>query len=212
MEIIQVFRDEYDEEESILMAKYMRNKFTFLGIKNPKRKILQKDFVSKNKDHIDWSIVKKLLKEEEREFYYLALDYLKERKAILKIEDFEKIQFLICYKSWWDSVDTISPLLVAQLVSTFPQLKDKVIEWSKTDNIWLQRSALIYQLKYKEDLDKEILVKVIDNTKNTKDFFVEKAIGWILREYSKVNKLWVKDFINNNYLPPLSKLEGSKYI
>lgn len=212
MEIIQIFKNEYNNAQAISMKKYMRNQFSFLGIKNPQRQLLQKDFVNKNKDSINWQMIKILLKEDEREFFYLVLDYLKKRKKLLKINDFEKIEFLITYKSWWDSIDIISPHLVGQLVTTYPQLKKEVIRWSRSDNIWLKRSSILYQLKFREELDKEILMEIIENTKDTENFFIEKAIGWILREYSKTNPIWVESYLNKATLPVLSRTEGSKYI
>jgi 3-methyladenine DNA glycosylase AlkD len=70
----------------------------------------------------------------------------------------------------------------------------------------------LFQLKYKGKTDTDFLSKAILNNSDTNEFFVDKAIGWALREYSKTNKEWVGNFIENNSLSKLSVKEGSKYL
>ncbi|NLJ58803.1 MAG: DNA alkylation repair protein [Tissierellia bacterium] len=213
-EIIDIFYANRKEELAVPMAKYMKNNFPFLGIKTPERKALAKEFIKESKKlrKIDWDFIYKCFELPEREFQYLAISYLDAIKNLFSIEDMERIEELIMTKSWWDSIDSISPI-VGHICLKIPETKDIYLDkWIYSDNIWLKRVSILFQLKYKEKTDTIFLRKAILNNSHTKEFFVDKAIGWALREYSKTNKEWVRNFINSNNLSKLSVREGSKYI
>lgn len=196
------------------MSKYMQSKFLFLGIKKPERKELAKDFLNERKKDkkVDWDFINNCYDLPEREFQYLALSYMDVVKKLLTVEDMNNIERLIVSKSWWDSVDSISPI-VGYICMQFPDVKDIVVDrWIFAESIWLKRVSILFQLKYKDRTDTEFLKKSILNNSDTNEFFINKAIGWALREYSKTNKEWVKDFIEKNSLSKLSVREGSKYI
>lgn len=214
MDIFQIFYNSKNTENSIKMSAYMKNKFPFLGIPKPERARLSKDFLKQYKKdmHIDWSFVFKCYNMPEREFHYLALDYLLSLKDKLISRDIENIEKLVVTNSWWDSVDCLDAI-VGNMCLRYPELKKSVIlKWIYSDNIWLKRVAIDFQLKYKENTDIDILSKAILVNCNTDEFFVNKAIGWSLREYSKTNKEWVRSFLQNNKLSKLSVKEASKYI
>lgn len=213
MSIFESFYNSKNEEKAIKMAAYMKNKFIFLGIDKPTRMKLSKEFLRERKkdNNIDWSLVFYCYDMKEREFQYLALDYIAVLKSKLLKEDLEKIEALIITKSWWETVDTIAPI-VGYMCLTYPELKAEVEKWIFNSNIWLKRVAIEFQLKYKDKTDADFLKKAILNNADTKEFFVNKAIGWALREYSKTRGEWVKNFIEDNKLSSLSKREGSKYI
>jgi len=214
MDIIQIFYNNRNEEQAIPMAKYMRNLFPFLGLKTPVRKALSKKFFKeKKKDkEIDWDFIFRCYELPEREFQYLAIDYMKEVADLFTPDDLGKIGELITTKSWWDTVDAINHV-VGHIAMKYPEVKETtILRWMESDNIWLKRISIIFQLKYKEKTDTEFLEKAILRNANTDEFFINKAIGWALREYSKTNKEWVKNFIGNNQLSKLSVREGSKYI
>lgn len=215
MKIIETFKNNKNQENAIAMKKYLKDNFEFLGIKSPQRRELQKEYlkeISKDKN-INHQLVKYLWQQQEREFQLLAIDYLVKNKKKLKPEDITLIEEMITTKSWWDTVDTIAAHLVGELCKRYPNLIDEyIITWSISDNMWLRRTAILFQLKYKKDLDTNLLEKIIQNNNESKEFFINKAIGWILREYSKTNQQWVKDFIENNKLNSLSIREGSKYL
>ena len=77
--------------------------------------------------------------------------------------------------------------------------------------MWLQRSGLLFQKKYKQATDNKLLAKYIQHLSSSNEFFIRKAIGWILREYAKTNAEWVKNFVETNSLSPLSKREALKH-
>lgn len=212
-DIFEAFYNAKDEKSALQMSAYMKNNFPFLGLSKPKRAVLSREFLkSRKKDTaIDWDFVFTCYSKPEREFHYLAIDYLLTVKQLLIPSDIEKIKQLILTNSWWDSVDSIDSL-VAYMVLNYIELKETMLDFAKSENIWLKRTAIDFQLQYKDKTDTDLLEKIICLNLGSKEFFVNKAIGWILREYSKTNKQWVKGFIDSHELSPLSVREGSKYL
>jgi len=208
------FRENANEKNACEMSAYMRDMFPFLGIKKPDRAALQKDFLkaAKKANSIDWAFVNECWT-LEREFQYLALDYLRVMQPLLTPDDIPRLRKLAVTKSWWDTVDFIDSL-VGDIALRFPEVNTVIIEWSTDENIWLRRIAIDHQLQRKTKTDTALLEQVILNNLGQKEFFINKAIGWALREYSKVNRTWVSDFVNQHrsQLAPLSIREASKYL
>ncbi|TAH63094.1 MAG: DNA alkylation repair protein [Gottschalkiaceae bacterium] len=214
MDIFKLFYDNRNEEQAEPMAKYMKNLFPFLGLKKPERGALSKDFLNKRKkdSEIDWDFIFKCYHMSEREFQYLAIDYMEKVINLFVPDDMDNIEKLLITKSWWDSVDAINKI-VGHIAMKYPEVKEDVIlQWIESDNIWLNRISIIFQLRYKENTDTSFLSKAILQNSQTGEFFIDKAIGWALREYSKTDRDWVKNFIKSHYLSKLSIREGSKYI
>lgn len=203
-----------DPEKAIDMAKYMKNNFYFLGIQKPTRAEFVKPYFQATKDMpLDWEYVDECFKANFREYQYIGLDYLKYNVKKLQVKDLPKLKKLILTKSWWDSVDSIDEF-VGYLVLNHPELEEEMLKWSLEDNIWLKRVSINYQLGYKDKTNTKMLEKVIKNNLGSEEFFVNKAIGWALREYSKTNPQWVSDFLNKyqSELSSLSYKEASKRI
>ncbi|MEG6615200.1 DNA alkylation repair protein [Peptococcaceae bacterium 1198_IL3148] len=214
-ELINAFLKSRNPDQAIQMAAYMKNNFPFLGIKKPQRAALGKDFIknAKKQKIINWDFIDRLWVMPEREFQYLAIDYLLALKDYLQKDDIDNIKFLVETKPWWDTVDTLASNITGVLCLKYPELiNSHILKWAESNNIWLVRVAILFQLKYKEKTDQELLSLIIKQNSNTTEFFINKAIGWVLREYSKTNKEWVKEFIASNPLHPLSVKEGSKYL
>jgi 3-methyladenine DNA glycosylase AlkD len=216
MDIIDTFYAARNEEAAGPMAAYMKNQFAYLGIKTPEFRELTKDIRKewKKDKEIDWPFVWKCYGLPEREFQYLGLSYLGTVVLLLTPDDVENLEKLITTKAWWDTVDTIDAY-VGDLCLRYPVLKETVIEkWMVSDNIWQKRISIDFQLRYKEKTDTGVLSRAILQNAGTKEFFVNKAIGWSLREYSKTDGAWVRRFIDENRdkLSALSIREGSKYV
>ena len=214
-ELIKSFNDNTDQTQAVKMAAYMKDNFPFIGIPKPKRALLQNDFIKQAKKQklIDWNVIFELWDLPEREFQYLAVDYLLALKGSLQKTDIENIKTLIINKSWWDTIDSLAGNITGDICVKHPELiETHILKWSESDNIWLVRTAILFQLKYKEKTNTELLSLIINKNSNTKEFFINKAIGWVLREYSKTNKEWVKTFLGSNMLHPLSVREASKYL
>ncbi|MFL2134490.1 DNA alkylation repair protein [Desemzia sp. FAM 24101] len=204
-----------DPVRAVQMGAYMRNQFPFLGIAAaPRKAVYQKEFHKALKEKIiDFHFVEVCFSKSEREFHYAGVDYLLAIQSILLPEDLMKIKKYITMKSWWDTVDGLDGV-VGSLVLRYPELKETMVEWSLEDNIWIRRVAIDHQLLFKEKTDTDLLAQIIQNNLNDTEFFINKAIGWSLRDYSKTNPVWVRNFINENKpsMAPLSIREGSKYI
>lgn len=202
-------------ERSVPMAAYMRNQFPFLGIAAGPRKLVGKPYFKRaiKEKIIDFDFVKLCFEKQEREYHLTAVDYLLAVQHLLSPKDIPEVEKYILTKSWWDTVDGLDGVL-GTLTLHYPEVKAVMLDWSKADNFWLRRVAIDHQLLFKEKTDKELLRKIIKNNLGEKEFFINKAIGWSLRDYSKTNPEWVSDFIsaNREQMAPLSIREGSKYI
>lgn len=214
-QLFQLFEENRNEERARQMSAYMRNLFPFLGIQTPKRRELSREFLKEagKKQAVDWEFVKRCWAKEEREYQYLALDYLKRMEKWLTARDTVKLKELALDKSWWDTVDVIDKL-IGNIALNHPKINEKLLEWSVADNIWLRRIAINHQRGRKEKTDTQLLEKVIVNNLGQKEFFIQKAIGWALREYSKTDPEWVRRFIKKHEgkMAPLSIREASKYL
>lgn len=195
---------------------YMRDQFAFYGIKTPVRKEIQKVLFQKDllpsKDDLP-TLVRILWEKAERENQYIGQELA--RKYIRKAEakDWEVYEYMITHKSWWDTVDFIASNLVGPYFQQYPHKRDEVTSsWMESGNMWLQRTVLLFQLKYKDALDTDFLADTIHSLTGSEEFFINKAIGWILREYSKTNPQWVRQFVQATSLHPLSKREGLRLI
>ncbi|MGG0719010.1 DNA alkylation repair protein [Robertmurraya massiliosenegalensis] len=216
VELEKLFEKNRNEEHAGPMEKYMRDQFPYLGIKTPERKVLLKEFFQTSgilNKPLQQDFILSLWEKDAREYQYAALFYLEKMVKKLQRSDLELLENLITTKSWWDTVDTIAPKLVGYIATKYPEvIPDKIEQWAISDDIWLRRTAILFQLKYKERTNEELLSRYIKENAQEKEFFIRKAIGWALREYSKTNPQFVRHFIETTPLSNLSIREGSKYI
>lgn len=218
MNLYDVFNElesKADSTKAIKMASTMRNQFLFLGIQTPLRRAISQRYFSNLKDKklIDWNFVTSCWEKPYREAQYVGIDYLKLQETMLHLDDLDKLKTLLIKKSWWDSVDGFHRM-IGSMALKFPEINEIMLEWSLDENIWLRRIAINHQLLRKDKVNTGLLEKILINNLDKDEFFISKAIGWSLRDYSKSNPKWVKKFINT-HVSSLSKLsirEGSKYL
>ena len=214
MNVFDIFRYNKDDKKAVSMSAYMRDQFLFLGIYTPRRKELSRRFFDTvKKTDLDWDFVFKCWQQPEREFQYLAKEYLAKQKANLTAADIPRLRVLAVQKSWWDTIDGID-VIIGDIALRFPEVNATLLEWSGDVDLWLRRIAIDHQLGRKDKTDTELLERIIVNNFGQTEFFINKAIGWSLREYSKTNPDWVRAFINRNRdkMASLSIKEASKYI
>ncbi len=214
--LVKEFKNNANPTNAEPMAKYMKNLFPYLGVKTPERREITKKFFKENSlppiSDLE-EIIRDLWELPEREFQYFAVGMLRKFSKKLDKDFIELFEHLIITKSWWDSVDGIASWLVGSLFKRFPKLiKPYTEKWMKSGNMWLQRTMILFQLGYKDETDVKLLFKNIKKCMDSKEFFIQKAIGWALREYSKTNAQAVIDFVENNELAPLSKRETLKWL
>lgn len=219
-EYIQFLEEEFKarrvESDALPMAKYMKNKFEFYGVKSQLRKSINKEardrFQLSSFEEVE-QLVNQLWARPYRELQYTAIDILVRKKKILAKKDLPWIESLIETKSWWDTVDGLAPNVAGYLFFNDRKLlKQYVLRWRENTSIWLQRSSLICQLRFKDEVDANLLFETIDFLSDSKEFFVNKAAGWSLRQYSKFYPEKVKSFMESRSLHPLIRREGSKHI
>ncbi len=211
-----VFNKEADASNASAMKAYMLNQFDFFGIKTPIRDQIVKTYLKNNllQHNSDLELViKELWEMPEREMQYFAIDVFVSHKKLWTKSSIKLIEHCITQKSWWDTVDGIASEWLGAYFKLFSEQTFLITSrWNKSNHIWLQRSSILFQKSYKKNTDTALLSSYILNCKDNKEFFIRKAIGWALREYSKTNPDWVINFVANNKLSPLSEKEALKRI
>lgn len=214
--LIKDFESHRNPEIAVYMKKYMKDQFEFYGIKTPVRKQITKEFFKKygllSEEDLE-QVIRECWEMDQREMQFFAIGML---ERYIKRSDrniIDLLEYMIINKSWWDTVDGTASLLVGPLFKKHPALiKPRTTAWMDSGNIWLQRTCLLFQLNYKTATDLDLLFDFIDRLSDSKVFWIRKAIGWILREYSKTDSETVQRFVDTHQLSPLSRREALKVI
>lgn len=219
-EFVELAQFEFEKhsttEKAPQMKAYMKDQFEFLGLTRPERDRIQKELfpLIRVKDAKELEVlVRELWKLPHREFHYLALDLMVKYKVLIPELNFKFFNYLVEKNAWWDSIDTIC----SKVLSPYYLYHKKVYEndmraWWESDNFWKRRACIIFQLTYKEKTDLKFLQKRILENSNSTEFFLQKAIGWSLRQYSKTDPKWVVNFVSKNELKPLSRREALRLL
>jgi 3-methyladenine DNA glycosylase AlkD len=207
-----------DSHRATAMKQYMRNQFEFLGVASVPRKELftnwKKSLPNNLTSNQRWELIYEIWEREEREYHYIAMDWLNSWKITeIQESDHKNLKFLISNKSWWDTIDLLSSNVLGKYGQKFPEKMLEVIEdWSGEDSFWLHRATIIFQLRYKSKTDLRTLSHQIIRFQGNKEFFIQKAIGWSLREYAKTDSNWVVNFVEENGITGLAKREALKHV
>jgi len=212
--IDDLFKRNQHPEDALEMKRYMQGKFDFYGIKAPIRRKLVQDYMKKNQRpaYADLSaVVKKFWECPQREHQYFASELVEKYRSDFDREIIDLLEFMIVNKPWWDTVDMIAKKLVGHYFKLYPGQRDKYIDkWISYDELWLQRTALLFQLGYKEETDVNLLFYIIQNLQDNEEFFIQKAIGWALRDYSKLEPEVVREFVDGRELSKFAYKEATK--
>jgi len=211
------FAKNADPAQAIPMKKYMRDQFEYLGIQTPKSKTLQKEFYDKyglpEITELD-SILRDLWTLPQREFQYVAVGLLGRCDKQIPPKFIKTIEYLIVTKAWWDTVDSIAGGTVGVHFKRFPEVRERyLVKWRASENFWLRRTTILFQLGYKQETDFDLLCEIIRENLGSKEFFINKAIGWSLRQYARIDPKAVQKFVNaTKDLNPLSRREAMKHL
>ena len=211
-----LFDQNADPVRAAPMKKYMRDQFEYLGIKTPQNALLQKEFYREHGlpelSELD-EVVHDLWSLPEREFQYVGMGLLGKFEKQLPAEFIDTVEYLIVTKSWWDTVDAIASHTVGTHFKRFPRIRERYLKkWRTSKNIWLRRTAILFQLGYKKDTDFELLAEIIQENLGSAEFFINKAIGWALRQYAYTDPNAVRKFVKSTALHPLSRREAMKHL
>jgi 3-methyladenine DNA glycosylase AlkD len=212
--LFQELEQNRDDMQGVKMSAYMKNNFEFLGIPKPRLTEIIKPYLKESRRYeFDWGFIDLCWRKAYREAQYVAINYLDMNTKKLTVDDLPKLKALIINKSWWDTVDSLDAM-VGSLVLKNEDLKATMLEWSTSDNLWLRRVSINFQQEFKEKTNTGLLEKIIINNLGSSEFFINKAIGWSLRDYSKINPVWVSNFLadHKEQLSSLSIKEAGKYL
>ena len=205
-----------DPKTASAMQAYMRNQFEFLGIQSvPRRAAMKALLSSAQRPSINElsTVINQLWQLPEREYQMVALDLLIAYKKRLPATMLNDLQRWLTTQSWWDTVDLLATHIAGELFTRYPaESAPFLMHWRESDNIWLRRTTLLFQLKYKARTDDALLFSLITDNQSDTEFFIQKAIGWALREYSKTNPDAVTHFIEQQNIQGLAKREALKWL
>lgn len=214
--LLTTLQQEANSANAVQMAAYMKNHFEFFGISTPKRRAISKVFFKEFKPINTQEIINTSLflwQSVQRELHYIAIELLKFHRKKFDESIIEVYEQLIVTNSWWDSVDSVCSNLLDYFFKKHPhKIKEITGKWNTSENFWLQRNSIMFQKFFNEKTDTELLSKYILNCNRSNEFFIQKAIGWALREYAYTNPNWVINFVAANELAKLSKREAMKHL
>lgn len=207
-----VFLEKGDPATALGQMRYMRNQFEFYGLKAGRWMALAKEIMQKNgipQGEALKELVRSCFDDEHREMHYFALEMVQKMLKKQPAEFVDFLEELITTKSWWDTVDWLAKL-VGLHFKKHPQLILPITgRWMASDNFWLQRVCLIFQLTYRDKTDFELMKKYILQVAGSKEFFLQKGAGWALRQHSRTDPQGVAKFVEQNpQLAPLTKREA----
>jgi 3-methyladenine DNA glycosylase AlkD len=199
--IVAAFEPRRDEERAGKMSAYMRNLFPFLGIPSPGRSALTGQALQglPRPAAVELAAAARTLwGRREREYQYAAVDLVTRNIKACDASFLDTLRWLITTKSWWDTVDALASNALGPLARSYPALTSELDRWIEDSNVWLARSAILYQLKYRSRTDPDRLFRYCLLRAHETEFFLRKAIGWALREYSKTDAMAVRRFVSDH--------------
>jgi 3-methyladenine DNA glycosylase AlkD len=213
--IKSLFEQNANPVQAAPMKKYMRDQFEYLGIKSPQGAALLRQHLKETGlpaiEDMD-QIAHELWDLPQREFQYTAMSLIERLEKKLPAKFIKTLEYMITHKSWWDTVDNISHI-VGVLFRKYPDVQEKYLaKWRASSNIWLRRTAILCQLDFKHETDFDLLCEIICENLGSDEFFINKAIGWSLRQYARIDPKAVKKFVNATELHPLSRREALKHL
>lgn len=208
---------EADPDRASGMAAYLKTDMPFYGVSSPvRRQIMGRlgGFASTTNDEYRHQVIR-LWEQPHREEKYLAIDWARRHRRFITIENIDLYERMITEGAWWDLVDDIAANLVGTVVrADLDRMRPVLKRWLTGDDLWLRRTVIICQLKSKETTDTALLFDACERCAHERDFFIRKAIGWALRQHSRVDADAVRDFVESHRddLSGLSRREATKYL
>ncbi len=181
------------------MAAYMRDQFAFLGVGAVERRKATRGLLPRT---LDRELVDALWALPEREFQYVACDHLRTAESAPA----DWLRTLVTTRSWWDTVDALAAPVGRSCTP------EQMRAWARDDNLWVRRAAILHQLKRREATDTALLAEILAANLGSGEFFIDKALGWALREYSRTDPAWVRAFLDTHRVAALTRREASRYL
>lgn len=220
--IVQLIRSELalaaNPANAIPMQKYMKSAMPYRGVKSPEFKPIMRNALKTHpiKDFAEWvKAIQQLWNAKFREERYAAIYILMHYNKFWTMEAVPLVKYLIQSGAWWDLVDGLATHVVGGILRKEPLTMRKVLDdWINDEDVWLRRTAILAQEKFGIETDEEMLFRYCEICLHENIFWIQKAIGWVLRSYSKHNAPSVRRFYDKHHakLSTVSKREILKYI
>lgn len=210
-----IFLDKGDPIRAEKQRAYMRNQFDYCGLTAPQwlgllKTIFHEHGTFEGKQMKEF--INLCFQQEYRELQYVGLEMMQVRINEWPSSWISVLEKYITTESWWETVDWMAKLVGIHF-RHYPELQHPYAhKWIESDNLWLQRVAIIHQLLWREKTDEKLLYAMIKRRAGSKEIFIQKACGWALRQYAKTNPASVEKFISKNKLSKLSVREVMKQL
>lgn len=214
----QEFIKNEDKYRACRQQRYMKSSMPYYGVAAPQVKVIVKSYLKEyspenNQEYRD-TLIFIFKNAQYREFWYVGIIYADSFKKFITQENLDVYLEIVRLTRWWDIVDPFAANLIGKALIGSKNVDMISRSFIRDEDIWVKRTGLLLQLKYKEKTDFDLLKELVLHTVHEKNFFIRKAIGWALRQYSYTSPACVKSFIESNRdkLSPLSVREGLKVI
>ena len=192
------------------MSRYLRDQFQFHGLSSSLRRQVQRQFEqSVGLCDNPVAVASALWQLPARECQLAGVDVINRHAANLDPDDLaQAIMALVQHRSWWDTVDLLASNALG-VAFKHPETQVQFLPlYRQSPDFWMRRCALLFQLKYREQTDVELLFAIVDENLGSREFFINKAIGWALRQVAKSNRERIEYFVESRDLAALSRREG----
>jgi len=210
-----------DPKKTAAMQAYMKSAMPYWGVQTPVQRDITRRLFTANRLETaeEWreACLTIWRAAEYREERYAAIDltgfkYYREWQTLDTLPMYEE---MIVAGAWWDFVDVIASARLGPLLRQYPgRMRTKMLQWGRSRSIWKRRSAILCQLTFKSETDLDLLYAAIEPSLGSKEFFLQKAIGWALRQYAWSDPREIRRYVraNADRLGALSKREALKNI
>jgi 3-methyladenine DNA glycosylase AlkD len=207
-----------DREKAARMAAYMKTNMAFYGVQKADRTRILRELLRRFPvaDRTEYrSQVSALWRRPHREEKYLAIAVARAYPRYVTLSSVPLYREMIVEGAWWDLVDEIAIHLIgAVLVGQRRQMTPRVADWIGDRDLWLRRTSIICQVGKKDETDDALLFTACSRRMHETEFFIRKAIGWALRDYTRTAPEAVRDFVieHREQMSGLSFREATKHM
>jgi 3-methyladenine DNA glycosylase AlkD len=205
-----------DPARAASATAYMRNQFPYAGVTMPRLTAIYRAAVTGLTPPAGEAELGRFAlacwEQPEREYQYLGVRHLRRHVRLITPAFLPTLERLITTRPWWDTVDELAVHVAGDLVARHPELRTALAGWLVSDDIWLARTAILHQERWKERTDAGVLFDWCLRRSADREFFIRKAIGWALRSYAKVAPEAVAAFLDahGGELSALSRREAER--
>lgn len=198
---------------------YLKSDLDFLGVDTPALRATAKAWLKERPELTRpdlLRLVEALWKTRVHELWSFGIELLLLRPTVLESGDLDLLDRMLRKSNSWAYVDTIAIHLVGPLVERDPTLNTRLDRWLQDESFWLRRSALLALLLplRRGQGDWPRFVRYADALLDEKEFFIRKAIGWVLREVSKKKPELVREYVRKREgrMSGVTRREAERYL